>query len=91
MILEILSEKEERITFLEKKKPEFDGEVIIKYKEITNPSEEAVSFLEEMSIMKDLFTSTLKEIDRLKTEKKELLAINFTLSTELNQVRDSKL
>nr|BAJ93178.1 predicted protein [Hordeum vulgare subsp. vulgare] len=84
----LLQDKEYAIQELEKMKaiPEQDG-VVIKYREVLNPTEQNMKFHNEIDALNGMLSKVCKELNKAQTEKQEIMTINFSLSNELAKIR----
>lgn len=84
----LLQDKEYAIQELEKMKaiPEQEG-VVIKYREVLNPSEQNMKFHNEIDALNGMLSKVSKELNKVQSEKQELMTINFSLTNELAKIK----
>lgn len=84
----LLQDKEYAIQELEKIKaiPEQEG-VVIKYREVLNPSEQNMRFHNEIDSLNGMLAKVSKELNKLQLDKQELMTINFSLTNELAKIK----
>jgi hypothetical protein len=84
----LLQDKEYAIQELEKIKaiPEQEG-VVIKYREVLNPSEQNMRFHNEIDSLNGMLAKVSKELNKLQVEKHEIMSLNYNLTNELAKIR----
>jgi len=84
----LLQDKEYAIQELEKIKaiPEQEG-VVIKYREVLNPSEQNMRFHNEIDSLNGMLAKVSKELNKIQVEKQELMTINYSLTNELAKIK----
>lgn len=77
-MLRAINEKEKKIQEFEKIKPIMDREgLIVQYREVLSPSEQIMKLHNDLEWTKSILLKTCREVNRLQSEKNELLTINF--------------
>jgi len=84
----LLQDKEFTIQELEKVKPIVEQEgIMIKYKEVINPSEQHQKLQHELDTINFMVSKVTKEINKIQGERQDIQTMNFNLANEISKMR----